>query len=507
MNQQINNENPVDMRVREEFEDGPTSRLDLVSRSTPAQWVTSSRAGLVSLGLAAAMWLSMTGGVIAQGEDTPPAETPSATNEAENEEEKKEQPALPPGYVPPGVIPEGASSDDEWIVELGKDEKEQRRILARFRTEMIRQGMVKNEEDRKLFVQVVRWKLSQFTLHEILMDPDNQQEISRVRREIFRDIDTARDAGTTNFNLLMQTLIAEIPELFKYHFIARLNGAWLLAELNEEEVQTGARPRPAVPYAPAAAPLLALLKQPQQLEAVRRPAVIGLSRIYANAQIPLDLKNEIVATFLDELENGKPTNDILPSKIAEELGLLGVMNDNTQRPRGVQVLTQVLADQRRPYRVRCECAQALGRLPLDNTINVQLIAHKIVELASQMVEEMQQGQKKAGMNQAFWKSCFWELYVAFKGDTKDNINIKQHGLSNKRIFSPALKNSIRTAYEQVRPVVIAVLRDMPIEQGQLPAMQKWLQESAPANKRIHDSFKEIISSQALAKDSEPKSAD
>lgn len=403
--------------------------------------------------------------------------------------EAKAAPSLPPGYIPPVELPKGSSSDEEWIVPMGKgDKKTIRKILSRYRGDMLRRSQVNTPKDRELFVEIVRWKLSQLTLRENLTDPEKQQEIGKMRKSLLDDVRDARKAGGKSYTLLMETLIAETPKLFKYHFISRINGAWLLAELNEQEEERNPRFKAAVPYIPAAAPLLDLLKQQDQLDAVRIPAVDGLTRIIANAQTTAELDAAIIAVFLNELETGDPKHEFLASKIAHSLGMLGIVDDKTRRPVVVQVLTQTLADKRRPYRVRCECAQALGRLPLNNTINAKLISYKIVELAAQMTAAMQ---KQKSLTPVAWKTCFWKLYFAFNGDTKENI-AKQHGLTRKS-FGSAAKKSVQDAYAQVLPIVIAVIDEKKTTPENLKTMQEWLKESAPENKKVHENFKEIIS--------------
>ncbi len=440
--------------------------------------------------LFAATVMTLAGAVFA--EDGAPSEAvPAKPARAEPSDEAA--PTLPYGYKPPAEIPPGASSDEEWIVTFGDGDKRAMDQARRDFFRVITRGNFESPEDRANFEKYIQWRLAQLTLREYLTVNDKQQEIGNERKKLVGDVARARDAGETVFKAYLDTLVKETPNLFKYHFVSRLNGAWILAELNETEANNG---NPAVPYLPAAQPLLDLLKQDQQLEGVRVPAVRGLARVIRDGQPTEQMRNDIIAAFVNELQNGDPQHDVLPAVIAEELGKLGIVNGSDRTPVVVHALTHALADKRRGFRTRSEAAAALGRLPLDNSINVSLIAYEIAALAQEMSQAFQEDAAEAKMNNvapnyAAWKRNFMNLYFAFEGDTHENV-LRGHGL-NRKDLNAAIKRSINGAYNQVLPLVAAILKEKPIEEQHLNNIQQWLQANAPQSRKVHDSFKEIIS--------------
>ena len=259
---------------------------------------------------------------------------------------------------------------------------------------------------------------------------------------------------------------------------------------------------PPVPYEPAARPLLDFLKQKQQLEAVRVPAVKGLSRLILDGQPPAELREEIIAAFVDELISGDPSHKVLPAVIAQQLGQMGIMNDASRTPVVADALTRALANKKRDLRVRAECAAALGRMPIDNSINAEMIAYEIANLAEDMAEKFQ---TDAGIamehglpkNYVVWKKPFFLVYVAFRGDTRANIQ-REHGLMNKNSLNAATRRSISDAYERVLPLVQAVLTDNDFKEQDLTKMRQWLQANVPQNRKVHNAFQDIDSGEKSA---------
>lgn len=437
---------------------------------------------------------AVAGPVRLMAEDGTPADTVPVESPATAVQEKS-APQLPYGYTPPAVIPPGASSDEEWIVQFGDGGKRATDNARRDFLSVFNRENFESPEDRANFEKYIQWRLSQFTLRELLTVNANQQKIAGMRSKLLKDVDRARSkAGPVVFKAYLDTLVRETPKLFKYHFVARLNGAWILAELDEIPAENN---KPAVPFLAVAEPLLDFLGQENQLDVVRVPAVRGLARVVRDGQPPEKLRDDIIAAFVKELQNGDPKNNALPATIAEELGKLGIINGSDRKPVVVNALTHALADKNRGFRTRCEAATALGRLSLDNTINVRLIAFEIAALAQEMASAFQKEAAEAEKNEqkpnyVAWKKPFFNLYTAFKGDKRENIE-RGHGLSNKDGLNGAIKQTVNGAYGQVLPLILSILVEKPIDPTDQDAISQWLEANTPPSRKVHDSFQEIIS--------------
>ncbi|TWU11476.1 hypothetical protein CA54_02830 [Symmachiella macrocystis] len=487
MNRVLNEETGISNRMVNR-DDQPTMCLQLRRRSRLLAPILSVAAMAVVMPIAAAFGPTQLMAADGTPADSAPAESPATA------EQEKPDSQLPYGYKPPAVLPPGASSDEEWIVQFGDGGKRATDNARRDFLSVFNRGNFESAEDRENFDKYVQWRLSQFTLRKYLTANAQQQQIGAMRSKWLRDVDRARKASPTIFQAYVDTLVRETPKLFKYHMVARLNAAVLLAELNETPEENN---KPAVPLLAVTEPLLDFLGQENQLGVVRVPAVRGLARVIRDGQPPEKLRDDIITAFVNELQNGDPKNDELATTIAEELGRLGIINGSDRTPVVVNALTKALADKKRGYRSRSEAAAALGRLSLDNTINVRLIAFEIAALAQEMADAFQKEAANAVKNEqkpdyVAWKKSFYNLYLAFKGDTRANIE-RGHGLSNKDGLNGAIKQTVNSAYGQVLPLILSILVEKPIDSKDQDAILQWIQANTPQSRKVHDSFQEIIS--------------
>ncbi len=95
--------------------------------------------------------------------------------------------------------------------------------------------------------------------------------IHDLRQKILTDLRANGRKGDSNREVrqeIIDTILREVPQLMQYHFIARLNGAILLSELNEFESDGNAQ-TPSVPLTAAHDQLIKILADASQLEPVR----------------------------------------------------------------------------------------------------------------------------------------------------------------------------------------------------------------------------------------------
>jgi hypothetical protein len=195
---------------------------------------------------------------------------------------------LPRDYNVPPEPSEVMTTTDEWD-EPGPFEgdtpeqrtKDQRVKVARYK-DLVQKGELNGEVDKTLISDIIRWRLAQITRKE------NREKAASLREQIYRDVaqsGTARGARREVRVFMMQSVADQAPELFRYHFVARLNGAILLADLSDlNEVEAEGK-NPAIRCVRALRPLVDLVKQKDQPVAVRIWGVKGLMRLAAASDL------------------------------------------------------------------------------------------------------------------------------------------------------------------------------------------------------------------------------
>jgi hypothetical protein len=183
---------------------------------------------------------------------------------------------LPPGYHVPPEPPEALTTADEWTVDpFGK--KKPNTVIGEYKT-ILAAGVFASDEQKKFVADIMRWRLSLLTRKEF------REQAAKYRGYILQDISnfpTNKGAPRDVRKHLLKTIAEEAPKLFKYHAIARINGAILLAELSDPAYNEadGDNRKPAEPCIRALDPLTNLVKDKDQLTAPRIWGVNGLVRL------------------------------------------------------------------------------------------------------------------------------------------------------------------------------------------------------------------------------------
>jgi hypothetical protein len=397
---------------------------------------------------------------------------------------------LPPGYRVPQVPPDALTTTEQWDEEpFGGDDKKQRdrnRNLALQKYKVIIQsGMFSGEADRKLVADVVRYKLSELTRKE------NREKAFFLRISFQRDLEQPQNrTAPRDVRKFMLNLVAkEAPRLFEYHAIARINGAILLAEMSDSrfnEVDAEGN-KPAVPCVAGVEPLLKLVNDKNQLVAPRIWGVNGLVRLATLPEIKPQDRIKIVDTLVARMYDSKAEHPWYQFRLAEGLGRLTVIQDQDKRPFVPQALATVLADSERPWIVRCEAAQSLGRLPYTLDIDMGLVAQQTATLVRDMTEAYNKDPKLA-----IWKLCFFKIYGAFK--PIDDEDTKKRGMLSQvdRGVLSGYKRTVQEVFDLVLPIVVAVINKPDGLDNSLQNLKKWLDANPPKSFKIHPLEEPIV---------------
>ncbi len=290
----------------------------------------------------------------------------------------------------------------------------------------------------------------------------------------------------------LKQITQECEKLLDNNFVVRQNIILLLGTLSSSYPPPGKQTEP-TPYDPAYSVLLKVIKDDKQHEALKVDALIGLLRI-CKLGLPLpDANNdkkraEIAMALVPELVK-KNTHWWYQCRLAECLGAAGVTYDpaNKANPLVLQTLAEVVADNQRDFQARVEAAKAIGRLPLDNQLNIAPVVHHIVNLGYQIIQSHNANPKKQPWGNYFFTpqpQLGFGLYYAFRSENKD---ARVPGGKRKPGLLEALPatKEVKEAYEQILLMTLHFI-DNPGKQmadAPLKNIQEWLRR-VPANNRI-----------------------
>jgi hypothetical protein len=403
---------------------------------------------------------------------------------------------LPPGYRVPPEPPDAMTTDQEWIENPFPEDKkgsQQKKLatLSKYKG-IIGSGEFTGDDQRKFVADIIRYKLS------LLTRKDARDKAYEHRQEILRDLNnspTTKTGARDVRKFMLQTIAEEAPRLFKYHAVARINGAILLAELSDpkyNEADGDGNRKAAEPCIRALKPLQELVQDKKQITPPRIWGVIGLVRLGELPELKPQLRTAIVETLVEVLRNSADDHEWLQWRLVEGLGTLNVIADANKVPVVPQELARVLADTERPLLVRSEAALSLGRLPLTADIDAGLIAYEIALLARQMADAYD---KQPDVE--IWKLFFMKLYGAFKP-----LDAEQKRALLTQCEKGALasyKRPVQEAFDVVLPVVKKVVIDREGMDTALAGLRKWLDSNTPKNFKIHPDLEPIIVEEPIVK--------
>ena len=205
-------------------------------------------------------------------------------------------------------------------------------------------------------------------------------------------------------------------------------------------------------------------------------------------ELPNETRYATVNALIGQLKNTK-THWWYQMRLTEALGQVNTLYNAgaaTRAPVVVQSLVEILIDTQRAWLVRCEAAQALGRLPYERSVHVGLIAYEIARLTQQMSEAYAKDPR-----QPEWNTCFLKVYLAFQpvdeDERKKKLGLKLQLEGNVQLGTH--QKLVNASYEQVVAIVRLVVNsafgvthaDL---KGQLETLDIWLKSNTPKDNQL-----------------------
>lgn len=394
---------------------------------------------------------------------------------------------LPPNYAPPGDRDPLMDIDRPLVApdELEKLKKDFNRYGTLLRTAR------STDPDKAVIRNGLRYRLALMCQKEARAaasskEATNVKDISKLHEDLLRDLasaaaapDSSKPADAKAFRqFVMQEIVNQVtPLLSTQNFYVRLHMVILLGELNLTEDHAKLALKQEAFY-PAAEPLVGVITDAKQPEAIKVAAVNGLVRLMRQGNAPVLVRMKVAEGIVGELKN-KSAHRWYQMRLAGALAAIDVDLDQARTPFVVDVLKSVLADDERDWSVRAEAAKSLGRVTIPATVNPQTVTRSVAEFALKLAKAAQQApQQKA--DDPRWKAEFIKLYLAFQPvdatDTMANKTSKAGLLNNSAAAS-------KPAYDLIVPLVAAVLHGQRLTVQQVNSLESWVGPTPTANNK------------------------
>lgn len=326
-----------------------------------------------------------------------------------------------------------------------------------------------SQADSNLIRNTVKVQVLQMTM------ASNQLLLPDIREKLKRENDLR--AKQPARDVLMPTVVENCKLLLSYPLPIKLNALMLITELNETPADT-VKGIPAVPYQGMVEPLLAVLADAEQHEALKVVAVNGLLRVCRDSTPKVDVRMRIAEALVKTLENPQ-ASDWLKMLSIQAVARTDVLLDTQRRPFIIQKLTEILVDPKQGWRVRADAAYALGRVSMNESVNVPLITHEIAKFAHEMAVRY-----NASKDDPHWRYCASRLYLAFRPeDARDTAFMDRSGKAPLSRFRP----DVQGAYDRVLPIVNGILGSYPGEllpKAGIDQLKTWIDGNVPKNMSV-----------------------
>jgi hypothetical protein len=395
------------------------------------------------------------------------------SDDSETDDRNVDPSALPEGFEPQSNPP-AVSTIEKELLTTQDEEALRKRLKIKGIDGVLRKAEL-DSTTRPIVSDLARYHVHRLTMSRY------RHNLAKVRHSLNLDI---RKAGSTQTNattrrtfrqFLLQEVVNRCTELLDGNRAVRINAVIVLGNLNlvEEDRAKGVR---AVAFAPAMLPLLKVLQDPDQPSDVKICAVVSVLHITALGDLDKGQELTIAELLATELKN-KESYWWYQWRLAEALGYIDVAVDGENKPFIIQTLAEIMMDPKRHWIVRAGAARALGRARMNAGVNLRKVVYEIAQLAHDMAIAYNENPE-----QSYWKSCFWDVYLAFKPLNDQERQDFQAGLLTRYAADAYVKG----AYDQVVALAESVLKPgmQEIPDKNLASLDAWLKKNRPDNQRI-----------------------
>jgi hypothetical protein len=386
--------------------------------------------------------------------------------------EKFEQPdpdKLPPGFQP-APEPLAIMDLDQPLATTDELAKLKKEVVSKFAKTL--RDCDLSATGKQVIETGVRYRLAEMTLKE------KRKELPELHKALIRDITTGignpgiKPADVASMvQFVNQELVKQIPQLLVNNFYVRLHAVLILSELD---------------YAPSHALLLQVIQSKEiqedpvlgQPSAIKIAATQGLTRILKYASPPVAQRTIIAHALVDELQ--KPnTHWWYQLRLIEALRHMTVAVDaGNNKPFVIDQLFALINDRERPWTVRSKACFAIGRVPIPAAVKPEDVVNTVADFALQLSTAAQ-----AKPNDPVWKSCVWDVYLAFKADGSKDKDGKDKDQDAERKGAGGLLARIKPvaqpAYDRIVPIVRDVIHGKSPDAGDVKNLGDFVRERVP----------------------------
>lgn len=210
----------------------------------------------------------------------------------------------------------------------------------------------------------------------------NRSKLQQLRSQlIVSDLGNAARNGGPPRDLLVQTAFNVLSGYVQNDQLdpaVRVAALLSIGDLNAQERPTGGGMQPPTPYPPALSFLINISKDPNQSDALRLAALIGLERHCGCGISDGNVRDTQVIPLLLQIATEKDTPANKDPKIHEwfrvrAIDILALLSQPGANAQNVQTLLNMVADQNESSRVRLAAAKALGSFDYSKVQGIDLM--------------------------------------------------------------------------------------------------------------------------------------
>lgn len=359
---------------------------------------------------------------------------------------------------------------------------------VKFKTALKAEGL--GNADRETITKAVQYYLYSMTVKE------ERGRLQAIAEKLLDAVNSPRLTTNDARRYANDEIVRIARELLNQPREVRLNALVLAASLMEDPSA-----EPPRPYAGAIPLFVDVLNDPEQFVDSKIWAVLGLARICRGGNIGVTERNTAAVNLVAALnapDAAKPENWWYRFRIVYALGDTGLAYNLERQPIVIDALVGVLANRKENWMIRSEAARSVTRIPWQraDSVNVPLVTYLVSQLARDMAAA-----RNANLKAPYWRYCFVQVYLSFKphgaAERENNLSLLE------QVTRPHLASNqpmVQAAYDAVMPVVNSVtgsplLNPAPTSPDALNALDEWLKDNVPDDRKPTPSSKQVDGSE------------